>query len=585
MSPWLTAKVRTYLVLIAFLSASLAGLFYFNGKIEAVHQQDRELQSGAALLDQARVVQLNFRKQLQALKDTLLRGCDPVLREKYRERFLAYESQVQQGAHDLEGKVQSPEVSDLIAQFAGAHAQLGEEYRKVLRPFEGIRGISFHRAARQIRGKDEPVAALIDQVVAQIGDNVNKAQAENARAVAQEESSVKTASYLALLGLLLFGIFASPRAARDDSQLVRDISKQAQAVSEGRADLTKRLPTASGREAAQLTAAFNTFMDAMQKMASELASSGQQLATLSQGILNAARQRAERDRVQADQASQVSGALQAVSASGALVAENSQKAAAAAQKASESARHGGEVVQESLSAIRSIADSTRKAADRVRELGKNSDQIGKIIAVIEGIADQTNLLALNAAIEAARAGEQGRGFAVVADEVRKLAEQTTGATKEISTMIQTIQEETKLAVEAMELGSHDVETGVEKTSTAGQVLHEIIEMTEQAGSVISEITTVAAQQSSSYDAIHASLSKSVAQEASTGAAGTERHCADLASLAEDLDRVARGFRWGDGQSGPPLEFNPRRRPEPSTWHPAQDGETPDKGLARAAGAR
>jgi methyl-accepting chemotaxis protein len=584
MSDWLTVRARTYAMLAVFVGVSLAGIFYLNGKIEAVHQQDRELQSGAALLDQARVVQLNFRRQVQALKNTLLRGCNPVLRDKYQTDFTTLESQVQQGAHDLEQNVQSPELADSIRQFASAHAQLGEEYRTALRPFIRIRGISFHRAARQIEGKDEPVAALIDQVVAQIGERVAKAQTDNERMVTDEESSIKTASFLALLGFALLGIFASPRVTRRNSPLVLEISEHAEALSKGQADLTKRLPTASGGEAAQLAAAFNTLMEVLQQMTSELARSSQQLAGISEEISSAAGQSAERDRAQADQAIQVSGAMQVISASGALVSENSQKAAVAAQKASASAHHGGEVVQESLSAIRSIADSTRKAADRVRELGKNSDQIGKIIAVIEGIADQTNLLALNAAIEAARAGEQGRGFAVVADEVRKLAEQTTGATQEISTMIQNIQEETKLAVGAMELGSHDVETGVEKTSAAGQVLHEIIDMAEQVGSMISEITTAAAQQSSSYDAIHASLSKmsSLAQEASTGAAGTERHCADLASLADDLNRRAQGFRVDDGSLNPPLEFGPRELP---VWHQAQSPEASRKELARAAGAR
>jgi methyl-accepting chemotaxis protein len=583
----LTLKARIYAMLAAVACLFLAGMFYSSGKIETIRRQDQKLLSRVALLDQARVVQLNFRQQLQALKDTLLRGCNPVLREKYREKFLAYESQVQQGAQDLEGKVQSPELAASIRQFASAHARLGEECREVLRPFQGTRGISFHRAARQIMGKDEPVAALIDQIVAQIGDGTNKAEAENARAVVEEESGIKTASFVGLLGLLICGFLLTRFTGQGNSQLVLDISAQAQALSEGRADLTKRLPAASNGEAAQLTAAFNTFMEALQKMASELARSSQQLAGAGEEISAAARQRAERDRAQSEQADQVTGAMQDVSAAVAMVSENSQKAAAAAQKASENAHHGGKIVEESLSAIRSIADSTRKAGDRVRELGKNSDQIGKILAVIEGIADQTNLLALNAAIEAARAGEQGRGFAVVADEVRKLAEQTTGATKEISAMIQTIQEETKLAVDAMELGSHDVDTGVEKTSAAGQVLREIIDMADQVGNMISEITAAAAQQSSSYGAIQDGLNKmaSLALEGSTGTSDAERHCAHINMLAGDLDRIARGFRLGDAQPHLRADSGLRHVSEMPAWHQAQSRETPGKGLARAAGSR
>ena len=141
--------------------------------------------------------------------------------------------------------------------------------------------------------------------------------------------------------------------------------------------------------------------------------------------------------------------------------------------------------------MRGIADSTTKVASTVTQLGKGSEQIGKIISVIDDIADQTNLLALNAAIEAARAGEQGRGFAVVADEVRKLAERTTKATKEITDMIESIQRETQNAVQAMEQEIKEVQVGVEATSASGAALREIIKLSEDVGDMIATIATAA----------------------------------------------------------------------------------------------
>jgi methyl-accepting chemotaxis protein len=150
-------------------------------------------------------------------------------------------------------------------------------------------------------------------------------------------------------------------------------------------------------------------------------------------------------------------------------------AAEGAQLASQSAQNGATVVETTITVMSQIADKVQESAKTVESLGARSEQIGAIIGTIEDIADQTNLLALNAAIEAARAGEQGRGFAVVADEVRALAERTTRATREIGEMIQAIQGETKGAVYAMEQGVCQVEAGTTEAAKSGHALRDILE--------------------------------------------------------------------------------------------------------------
>ena len=187
------------------------------------------------------------------------------------------------------------------------------------------------------------------------------------------------------------------------------------------------------------------------------------------------------------------------------MADHSNNASTQARSAAQAAKNGGQVVEASLSSMRSIASSVSDSAAKITELGKRSDQIGKIVNVIDDIADQTNLLALNAAIEAARAGEQGRGFAVVADEVRKLAKHTTKATKEIAEMITAMQEETKRAIGAMQAGTAQVEHGVEQTSQAGVSLQEIIRAADTVGDMIAQVATAATQQAATTQEVSSNV--------------------------------------------------------------------------------
>ncbi|MBI2308834.1 MAG: methyl-accepting chemotaxis protein [Rhodocyclales bacterium] len=176
------------------------------------------------------------------------------------------------------------------------------------------------------------------------------------------------------------------------------------------------------------------------------------------------------------------------------VAENAQETRAAAEQAGATAQNGARVTSDATTTIRTLADTVQRSAEHVESLGARSEEISRIAGVIKEIADQTNLLALNAAIEAARAGEQGRGFAVVADEVRKLAERTSKATQEISAMIQTIQDETGTAVDGMREGAHHVANGVELVGETENSLHRINDEMAQTVRMVSDITSASKEQ-------------------------------------------------------------------------------------------
>jgi methyl-accepting chemotaxis protein len=191
-----------------------------------------------------------------------------------------------------------------------------------------------------------------------------------------------------------------------------------------------------------------------------------------------------------------------------------------------------------------IAEQVRATAHSVEGLGARGDQIGEIIGTIEDIADQTNLLALNAAIEAARAGEQGRGFAVVADEVRALAERTTRATREIGEMIKAIQNETRSAVAAMEMGVKEVETGTGEAARSGEALQEILEQINNVVSQVNQIAVAAEQQTAITGEISSNIHQitDVVSETARGAQESATAASQLASLAGTMQHLVDQFK-------------------------------------------
>jgi len=246
----------------------------------------------------------------------------------------------------------------------------------------------------------------------------------------------------------------------------------------------------------------------------------------------------------AAQVSTVATAGEEMSATSGDIAQNCILAAECSQQANAAAVSGAGVVNETIAVMRSIAARVTSSATAVDSLGRRSDQIGAIVGTIEDIADQTNLLALNAAIEAARAGEQGRGFAVVADEVRALAERTTRATGEIGGMIKAIQLETRGAVIAMEQGVREVANGSEKAANSGIALEQILKQINLVTTQIDQVATAAEEQTATTTEISTNIQQiaEVTSHTSRGAQESATAANKLSGFADELLNIVGQFR-------------------------------------------
>lgn len=474
-------------------------------------------------------------------KDIILNIESPEKVAKYKKQYDEVAEHYNKRFEELAKLVTDPKEQELIAE-------IKKNSTIYLNGFSGV----YEKIRRgEIKNKDEANHQMeefkgathkTETLAVELADNNSKnvdVVLEESTAIRKTVMAVLAALLATAIGAAIFICFAT---ARSIIVPVRVLAAQADRLADG--DLTADIVCNSQDEVGQLAGSFKRMASSLRKTISHISETSAQVAASSSQLQSNAAQIATSAEEVASQTNTVATASEEMSATSTDIARNCSMAAEASRNTTESAHAGAKVVQETISGMDTIAERVRQTSTTIEALGVRSEQIGAIIGTIEDIADQTNLLALNAAIEAARAGEQGRGFAVVADEVRALAERTTRATREIGEMIKAIQRETGEAVKAMEVGVHEVEKGAVSSKKSGQALEEIMERINEVTMQINQIATAAEEQTATTSEISSNIHQitDVVHQAARGAEETASAAVQLSRQAQEMQSLVRQFK-------------------------------------------